>query len=152
MTITREDLLKILNFIRKESVKDTQFPQVKSIDGTDKIPVVTGAKNSIISLSDFMDVIASCIDLSKIQAEIGSLGKKSLQDTLGEILKYARGEKDKYGNSLIAENISYYVSGYPNIEQVNQALNYLFSWINNFTDNVFVVATEDKIKNYINTL
>jgi hypothetical protein len=151
MAITREDLLKILNFIRKESVKDTQFPQVKSLDDTDKIPVVAGVKNSIINLSDFMDVVASCIDLNKITTKVGELDAMSLQDALSEMLRYAKAEKYN-GTSLVAENVEYMVAGYPNISKVSQALNYLFSWINNFTDNTFVIATEDKIKNYINTL
>lgn len=58
MFFTQEDYRKIENWLYQRTIKDTQFPEADTLNGSEKIPIIQDNKNKILTLNDFVKQVA----------------------------------------------------------------------------------------------
>lgn len=56
--VTREDLLKIEDFLRQRSVKDTQFADADPISAADRISIIQDGENKTVGFKTFIDKLS----------------------------------------------------------------------------------------------
>lgn len=94
MFFTREDYLNIENWLRNRTVKDTSFPTVDPLDGTESIPIIQDEKNKLLGLNRLTKYIIDrqLIDFYNVTERTG---KTCL--TLEEAIRLVPIEQRKFG-------------------------------------------------------
>lgn len=144
MTITKQELTKLIAQISKLAKKDSDFPQASSLTSGTDFTVLQDGKNKRISLDKLIGFINNNVSAQSMFVDGKSVAEwiSEFKDGLPEIPS---------DFEPIAENISYSNTTHENVPVSNceQALNYLFRMIKN--PNIFItLATNTEINNLFN--
>lgn len=58
MYFTQEDFKRIEEYLRRRTIKDTEFPTVEPINGSEYVPIIQDSKNRVIALDSLSKQLA----------------------------------------------------------------------------------------------
>lgn len=101
MHFTQEDYRKIEDWLYQRTVKDTEFPSVDSLDGTEMVPILQDNKNKTIKLNSFVKQVA---DMKLPDFYNVTVNSKESFLTLREAISLVPVEQRKLGLTITYHN------------------------------------------------
>ena len=134
--ITKQDIQKILELLKKQAARDSSFPATKTLDAESSVPVLANGANKVISYTDLLKSIAGDLSVSDIRINSSKIPKDNLADALEYLLtNHGNGNTPTWTESMYC-NYHYTVGGI-DPGTVEAALNMLFSIIFGYDRNGF---------------
>jgi len=148
MNFTKQDLQKILDYIRKQSIADSEFPQTTSVSSTAEVPILSDGANKRVTVKQMADAAGKFMNLSNVPINIEKATAKNLKSLLEDLVSAANtGNKLESLNAV--NHIYHYTDNGQDIHNVEQALNLIFSMIFKAYDPA--TASDTEINQIINS-
>lgn len=163
MSLTRQDLQRVYDFIKQQSVMDSQFPAVSEQTGVGintEFSVLSEGKNKRATAVQLLDYIQTHIDPTKVNVSVSGLSSKKLNSALAELLRIIRAGRTGgtgtqgtgMSGDLVAHDIGYvwnnangansYIAEL-NIFDVESALNYILGVMFGYTKDYWTASIND---------
>ena len=143
MIITKQDLQKIKDYLKRDSVKDSQFATASKVDGNTLIPVLQNKKNLTLAVSTLLNYLSSNIDVGSAKMQVAGVEGNTLLELLDSITTLAKAPKGQNGQPVTAETLPYTRTDL-NIGNVAEALTYI---LNNYVTDENYVHTDNNFTN-----
>ena len=124
MIITKQDLQKIKDYLKRDSVKDSQFATASKVDGNTLIPVLQNKKNLTLAVSTLLNYLSSNIDVGSAKMQVEGVEGNTLLELLDSITTLAKAPRGEDGQPVTAETLPYTRTDL-NIGNVAEALTYI---------------------------
>jgi len=105
--LTKQDIQRIAEYMRRLSVRDTEFKKTSNVDGDTYVPVIQNNENRLALLAVVAAYVSNNIDLSSLQLNVDGLTNHTLGAILSELKRSIDAPRDDEGNEITAEDISY---------------------------------------------
>lgn len=139
MIITKQDLQKIKDYLKLDSVKDSQFKVLSNMTATDLILVLHNGKNHTVAASTLTDYIESRVSVGSTTIHVEGIEATDLLGVLNALYTLATAEK-KGDTPLITDNISCeFTVGDTRFTNLSELLNYL----------LYVTATKEEVEKIV---
>jgi len=108
MALTKQDLQKILEIVKKASVRDSSFAKLpsESVKKVTQIPVLSEGANKLMNVSDLELHVARTLDLNRVPVDSDKFLSGNLKDALDELMAKAGGG-NKPPTELSAKFVKY---------------------------------------------
>lgn len=125
--ITKQELQKIAEYIKRLSVRDTQFKKLSAVDDTTEVPVVHDNENRLVYMAAIATYVINNIDLASMNLNVDGLNGTTLASILSWLYTVATTPRDGNGDQITAASILYNKNDDEDDPMtVAQALNTLF--------------------------
>lgn len=129
MALTKQDLQKILEIVKKASVRDSSFAKLpsESVKKVTQIPVLSEGANKLMNVSDLELHVARTLDLNRVPVDSDKFLSGNLKDALEELMTKGGGGGGNPPTELSAKFVKYDTTNNPYYGNTVQAvLDYIY--------------------------
>jgi hypothetical protein len=146
MILSKQDIEKIAKRLAMLGAKDSQFPELRNIDDSVQVPILSGGRNMTTKLSDVQSYILGNADLSQVPLSMTGIDATNLLDVLYAIKVLAETKTTIDGKNLTATSITtdpYTIPSGDRISNLQELLLYILDEINVLNGKFAVAENED---------